>query len=505
MKNENNLLRAAIQHTLLQPCGEPTQASLSKDVNWCHVIWLARLHRVIPLLFRFLKDHEGSLHTPLNVLEQLKDYYEANAHKELLLKRVAILLSQQRKWGNRLLLKGDMLYSTAIYCQSDLKEVDKLEFIIDREISGEVESALKKIGFISSVPGGNVYSNQNGERVKLTLSDKMASNYFKRRYLDFAEMGVNHSCLFGNCAIPSPEIVFLLQVLKASRNGWNSWEYLANLCALISSGGHLDWRALMALAKKIEMERMARFALLFLKKTLDVPLPSGVFAVFINNQCFGETAGHFDRNIMEGKWIQNDSYKLFCSKARLLDTVRLQISFAGSFLLRRVKSVLFPKSEVGNHLESFGEYVPTAYPIVQRMLELTGLEPNDIIFDLGCGDGRFLVCAAVQYGCRGVGVDTNPERIQEAENLAVEKGVREKIRFCRQDVLRTRIAEATVVVSFLNNYGNNRLLQKFQRELKSGSRIVTQQFILGEIPPYDVEIVRLGKRTTKIIYLWRIK
>jgi precorrin-6B methylase 2 len=145
-------------------------------------------------------------------------------------------------------------------------------------------------------------------------------------------------------------------------------------------------------------------------------------------------------------------------------------------------------------------YVPTPPEVVDAMLALARVSAKDVVYDLGSGDGRIPIAAAEKYGARAVGIDINPQRIQEAnENLAKSK-VGDKVKFLNQDPFETDISEATVVTLYLLQSLNIKLIPKL-KALKSGTRIVSHSFDMGdEWPPEKTETVN-GKK----IYYWTIK
>jgi SAM-dependent methyltransferase len=121
-------------------------------------------------------------------------------------------------------------------------------------------------------------------------------------------------------------------------------------------------------------------------------------------------------------------------------------------------------------------YVPTTYEAVKAMLKLAEVKKSDIVYDLGCGDGRIVIAAAKEYGAHGVGIDINPERIQEAEENAKKAGVEKLVRFEENDLFDADIHEASVVTLFLLSSVNLKLRPKLLRELKPGTRIVSNTF-----------------------------
>lgn len=144
-------------------------------------------------------------------------------------------------------------------------------------------------------------------------------------------------------------------------------------------------------------------------------------------------------------------------------------------------------------------YVPTPQEVVTGMLRLAKVGKNDVVYDLGCGDGRIVVTAARQFGARSVGIDIDPIRIREAmENIRVA-GVGERARVIEGDLFQTDISEATVVTIYLLSRLNLKLRPKLLSELRPGTRIVSHAFDMDDWKPQRSETV--GSST---IYLWTV-
>ena len=144
-------------------------------------------------------------------------------------------------------------------------------------------------------------------------------------------------------------------------------------------------------------------------------------------------------------------------------------------------------------------YVPTPEEVVEAMLQVAKVTKNDIVYDLGTGDGRIPVTAAKKYGARGVGIDIDPQRIREANESLKAAGVGDRVKFLNQDLFTTDISEATVVTLYLLPSLNLKLLPKLNRELKPGTRIVSHAFDMGSAKP--LETLNVNGRT---IYFWTI-
>src|SRR5262249_44833716 len=130
-------------------------------------------------------------------------------------------------------------------------------------------------------------------------------------------------------------------------------------------------------------------------------------------------------------------------------------------------------------------YVPTPDSIVEQMCNLAEITPRDVVFDLGCGDGRIVITAVKKYGAkRGVGVDINPSLVKESKENAKKAGVEDKVEFRVQDVLKIKdLSEATVVMLYMGDDINLRLRPILKSTLKPGSRIVSHRFTMGDWQP----------------------
>ena len=125
-------------------------------------------------------------------------------------------------------------------------------------------------------------------------------------------------------------------------------------------------------------------------------------------------------------------------------------------------------------------YEPTSYGIAKEMLEMAGVSSKDLVYDLGCGDGRIVIMAAKERGATGVGVDLDPKRISESKGNAKAAGVTHLVRFFEQNLFDTDFSEATVVMLYLYPDVNLRLRPKLLRDLHPGTRIVSHSHTMGE-------------------------
>lgn len=144
-------------------------------------------------------------------------------------------------------------------------------------------------------------------------------------------------------------------------------------------------------------------------------------------------------------------------------------------------------------------YVPTRPEVVDAMLKLANVTSKDVVYDLGCGDGRIVITAARKYGATGKGIDINPERIAEAKANAAQAKVGDKVKFVVADLFKTDFSPASVVTLYLLNSVNMRLRPLLLSQLKPGTRIVSHAFDMGDWKPEKT--VEVEGAT---IYLWTI-
>lgn len=144
-------------------------------------------------------------------------------------------------------------------------------------------------------------------------------------------------------------------------------------------------------------------------------------------------------------------------------------------------------------------FVTTQPYVVDSMLELAAVKPTDLVYDLGCGDGRIVITAALNFHAHAVCIEIDAELIERARSNATKAGVEKMIEFRRGDFFQADIHDATVVTLFLLPRVNLQLRPKLQHDLKPGSRVVSQAFDMGDWKPN-----RLLSMAGGTVYLWVI-
>lgn len=144
-------------------------------------------------------------------------------------------------------------------------------------------------------------------------------------------------------------------------------------------------------------------------------------------------------------------------------------------------------------------YVPTREDVMNEMFKMAKVGKSDVVYDLGSGDGRIVIAAAKQFGARGVGIDIDPQRIEESNENAKKAGVTDRVRFIEGDLFDAEIGKATVVTLYLLPSVNLRLRPKLLKELKPGARVVSHNYDMGDWKPD--EQTQIGEH---MVFLWVI-
>jgi len=157
------------------------------------------------------------------------------------------------------------------------------------------------------------------------------------------------------------------------------------------------------------------------------------------------------------------------------------------------------------HPQDLAPFVSTPLAVAEKMLELAQVDEDDVVYDLGCGDGRIVILAAQKFGARGVGIDFNPKRIEESLQGAIEAGVEDRTEFRMGDVLKADFSDATVVTVYLLTRSNERLRPLFEEQLRPGTLVVTHNYRVPgwENKEIDRKTVELEPTNVHLIFLYR--
>jgi protein-L-isoaspartate O-methyltransferase len=152
--------------------------------------------------------------------------------------------------------------------------------------------------------------------------------------------------------------------------------------------------------------------------------------------------------------------------------------------------------------QSLAPYLPTPDDVVARMLRLAKVGPEDVVYDLGSGDGRIVIAAARDFGARGVGIEIDPDLVAKANARAAAAGVAGRVTFRAEDVRTANLREATVVTLYLLAASNVTLRPILTRQLRAGTRIVAHDFPIGTWQPDVADTFSDTAGRTRTLFLW---
>jgi len=151
-------------------------------------------------------------------------------------------------------------------------------------------------------------------------------------------------------------------------------------------------------------------------------------------------------------------------------------------------------------------YVQTPPEVVLKMLEMAKVDKNDVVYDLGSGDGRIVITAAQKFGAKAIGIEIDPELIRESDRelkaaIAQTPEISDRIKFIKQDLFKSDLGDASVITLYLLPQANLRVRSEILPKLKRGTRVISHEYALGDLPPNQIEKIKVGNHEHRI-YLW---
>ncbi len=161
-----------------------------------------------------------------------------------------------------------------------------------------------------------------------------------------------------------------------------------------------------------------------------------------------------------------------------------------------------PQEQPPAEFETRAPFVPTPLSVVRKMLELAEVGPDDVVYDLGSGDGRIVIMAAKEYGARAVGVEISQKLAEESSQRIREQGLAERAKIIQGDMFKTNVAPATVVTLYLLTIVNERLRPLLEKQLRHGARVVSHEFRVPGWEPKKVVEAKSEAGLTYTLYLY---
>ncbi|MEE9165893.1 MAG: nucleotidyltransferase family protein [Candidatus Neomarinimicrobiota bacterium] len=514
---------------------------MQKQLDWAYLFWMARVHAMVPLLCWYI-DVTCRDALPTAILNQLRKHFRHNARNNLFVTRELLrILDLFEEYGIEAIpYKGPVLASS-VYGNLALRQFVDLDFLIQKQDALKARDLLLSQGYRPENPLATekevsylrserelVFIRNDG-RVFLDIHWQIVPQYFSFR-LDHQRLWKNLEAIsLGGRKIMTFSPEDLLMILCVHNGGKHHWERLGWICdvaRLIEVHKSLDWGRVIEQAGALGAERILFLGLYLANSLLGASLPEAVSKrVFLDRaveslaqriharlfQNSQDSSGLVERSLFHLKMRERvrDRVNCFLRMATVPTVGDLmflplpQSLFLLYYLLRPIRlagrlglGLFDPKVSV--------PFVPTPVEVVERMLEMAAVRPGDVVYDLGCGDGRIVIMAAKRYGAHGVGVDIDPHRIKESEANARSEGVDQLVTFWQKDARKIDFSGASVVMLYLPRSMNLKLKNTIQRELQPGARIVSHEYEIGNWPPVKTEIVLDAIGTSHMIFMWKI-
>lgn len=489
-----NLIHACLRRCFSPAWGTSEVSNGCANVNWTHLLWLAR--RSHGLLFVAEALRTEAKNYPVEIRNQLEAYRECNLLNGLArVRELCRLHDKFTQSGVTPVIASNVAFAQCYWDPPELREVGpKSLFYIQANERPRAEEVLRELGYKSVISSLELSST---ERSWIYLREKLGDRKDTSREIlhDARAWDVGTRRLL----VPSPAGWLLHLCWQAQRQQWSDLRSLYDIGVLLKKTPSLDWNEIWERALRVQLTADVIVSVALSCRTAKLELPT-------------KLAQEMQRAPALARFVErltSDHPQIFGWRQTLADQVRRQptpwrkILYCGQEIRRRIRSRDKYDTESENALTPYGLYTPTPPVVADAMLDLAEVRHDDIVCDLGCGDGRIVTLAAEKFGCRGIGIDSDAKRISEAQALARRRGLHDRVTFIHRDLLQTSIRGATVVCIYLQGFVYEKVRRKIEREAP-GCRVVSHDFTFSRWLPEKTAIIRASPLRVSQIYLWRL-
>ncbi len=495
---ETELLLQCVQ---ILPDKTRISALLHSGLDWNRLLWEARWHRLTPLLHHHLKSF-APVCVPPEIAKQTKEAFAANVHFGLQLSGnlLRILSALENADIPAVPVRGPAM-SDRLYPTPGLRQLTNLNLIVKSQDEAAIAHFLLSFGYTAAEMRGHFKHEEPLFHLRLlsTLTSEVFSAHPSSQ--DFWHRLERTAFHARSCLQLTPEDLLVLLCNAGTARQWHRLDLIGDVARLLDTHPHLDWNQVFDSAGARAFPIL--LGLTLAQALVQTPLPDEVDHPLQAHNTIEDLKTQILDRLLNPSRDNPGFLSRTLFQCRLHDSFWQKGRFVLSHIARRLPRIPNRIKEVIQRRRDFGEYAPTCDDVVGKMLELAEIQPEDVLYDLGCGDGRIVVAAARDHGIPAVGVDLDAERISEANANAHKAGLEDRVRFIQSHAKDVDLSEATIVISYLRTYGNIKLLPKLRRELGPDARVITRDFTFGDLLPSKTLMVSGGIRTT-YLYLWQI-
>ena len=542
-KNCDFINELSPEHKLLLYCTRTCEDSLiskivDNGIDWIYLDKLAFEYNLKQAIhWKFNLIHQKNVHPTF--LQSQKDHFTKTVKGNLLLTyellKILKILKSHEIIG--IPYNGPVLAYNA-YENLGLKGLSELNIFIDKNDVLKAKYLLSSLDYHLKIP---LKTKNESSYIKSQREFKFINKKNKIRlnvhwiFPDVSFSFKNPTSLFNEANIQNVEInaqkiptfsiedSFIFLCLNFIGNPNKSLSSLSDLAGLIINNEDFNWQQIHEKATKFNIKRIVNVNYFLINCLLGVEIPPEIQNEIKSDKRAIEASNEIIKNIFSDFELKNSPIDEFINmrlkiREDIFDGIKdifrfLFISDLEDKKLFSMPSLLLPFYSFFRPLyliQKYGigpfkpdihtDFAPSPLPVVKKMLKLAEVGSEDVIYDLGCGDGRIIIMAAKEYGARGVGVDIDPEKIAESKVNANKEGVNKLTTFIRQDMAKVDLSDATVVTMFLLSSDIIKLKPKLSK-LHPKTRIVSNPFCFGSWTPSKTNMVS-HNGILYPLYLW---
>ncbi len=540
---EEKLLIACTRTEMPSKKIEQIKILLQQKINWNYFLQIAAHHQVASLLYKNIKSHFSDL-VPQFVLAELQEYFQINSRRSLsiTLELFKILDSLKKEDIPAIFYKGPVL-AAALYKDFTLHKFVDLDIFIHQRNALKAKKILENYGYSSlfkltqeqqedllQIDRKQTFT-RNKIHIDLHWRTDLSFFSFSRPDTDETLWENLETVSLANKFVKtfSPENLLLILCFHGAKHAWKKLNWICEVAETLRTYDNINWKWVIKRAYELNGQRMLFLGLRLATDLFEVNLPQniiqeiendllkvGVLTKKVKERLFKKQhrlskflANNFLYLQTFERWTDKIKFCLRCTIPTPQDWVLLPLPkslCALYYFIRPVRLIAkyifklirgLPKTDLAT-------YAPSSPAVIKKMLELAEVGPQDIVYDLGCGDGRIVIAAAKMHGARGVGIDIDPQRISEAKENAHQAGVGSRVQFLLEDVKQANVGSATVVTLYLPTPIYPKLKSLLQNRLRPGARVVTCTFFINDLPLIQKKIFKEGPVKTKTLYLYRV-